>query len=166
MDIKDQTIEQPKGETSNTNFNLVKAYLSKTIFTVENAPMCFAAEWQPDLNLSLNTDVNVIGDNLYAVDLGALINARVPSPRDGNLIDAFKLDLHYTGIVEAEGLDEAELSVGLGAFIPEQLYPFLREAVASEVTRAGFPQVLLAPVDFMALYQENAKAKAESDASH
>jgi len=159
--IKDQTVEDSAG-ANEAQFNMIKIYMSKCIFNVENAPMCFAADWNPDLNLSLNTDVQKVGEGLFAVDLGALVNARVPSPRDGELIDAFKLDLHFTAMVEANGLDENELSVGLGAFIPEQIYPFTREAVATEITRAGFPQVILAPVDFMQLYKS--KAQTDSDA--
>ena len=52
-------------------------------------------------------------------------------------------------------MDEANLNGMLGAFCPNILFPYAREAISDLVTKGGFPQLLLAPVNFDAIYAQH-----------
>ncbi len=43
----------------------------------------------------------------------------------------------------------------LGSFCPNVLFPYAREAVSDLVSKGGFPPMLLAPVNFDALYAQH-----------
>jgi preprotein translocase subunit SecB len=54
----------------------------------------------------------------------------------------------------------------LGSYCPNLLYPFAREVISDMVTKAGFPQMLLAPVNFDAIYQDHLRRKQEQTAAN
>ena len=58
----------------------------------------------------------------------------------------------------------------LSAYCPETLFPFAREVVSSLVTNGGFPQLVLAPVNFNAMFQQHVQqqktAPTEQETAH
>ena len=70
---------------------------------------------------------------------------------------AFLVEIKQCGIFSISGMDESNLNGMLGSFCPNILFPYAREAISDLVTQGGFPQLLLAPVNFDAIYAQHLK---------
>ena len=75
------------------------------------------------------------------------------------------MEVHQAGIFLIEGIPEAQLPALLGAYCPNVLFPYAREAVSDIVTRGSFPQLLLAPVNFDVVFAESQRRLAEETAA-
>lgn len=149
--------QNPAGEQGQQQFDIQKIYLKDASFEAPNTPAAFTQDWQPNVNVQLHTDVNNIGDKQYEVVLSVTVTAE---NADKN---AFLCEIQQAGIFGLDGFEEPQLKGMLGSFCPDILFPYAREAVSDMVTRGGFPQLLLAPVNFDALYQEHMKQEAAQD---
>ena len=76
----------------------------------------------------------------------------------------FLVEVVQAGIFRIQHISQEEVNPVLGIGCPNILFPYLRETVSSAVTRAGFPTVMLNPVNFEALYQQK-QQKAHADSS-
>ena len=142
------------------NFGIVRVYLKDVSFETPNSPGVFRQDFKPDVNLQLNSSVNDLGGDLYEV----VLNVTVTSKQEDKT--AFLVEVQQAGIFELKGYDESQKSAMLGAYCPNTLYPFAREVVADLVTKGSFPQLLLSPINFDALYAQKlqqAKAQATPD---
>ena len=66
----------------------------------------------------------------------------------------FLNEVTQSGIFRLENIPEEDEKLLLAVACPNILFPYAREAVSSEITRAGFPPVLLAPINFESMYQQ------------
>ena len=73
---------------------------------------------------------------------------------------AFLVEIKQAGIFAISGFPEEALAGMLGAYCPESLFPFAREAISDFVNKGGFPQLLIAPVNFNALYTQHMQQQA------
>lgn len=139
---------------------LQKIYVKDASLEVPLAPQVFTRQWQPQVDVQVNTQVTGLGDNAYSVVLSATVTAKLGSDV------GFLVEVHQAGIFTVAGFpDQGELGAVLGGYCPGLLFPFAREAVADLVQRAGFPQLLLQPINFEALYLEHQnRARAEQAA--
>ena len=129
-------------------FELLRVYLKDVSFETPNSPEVFRTEFKPEINLQLNSAVNQLEEGLYEV----ILNLTVTS-KEGDKT-GFLVEVQQAGIFVVKGFDEAQTGSMLGAYCPNTLYPYAREAVTDLVTKGGFPQLLLAPINFDALYQQ------------
>ena len=78
----------------------------------------------------------------------------------------FLVELEQAGVFRIQGYTEEERQMLVGSYCPGTLYPFAREAISDMVTRGGFPQLLLQPINFDALYaqavQERLQGKGDA----
>jgi len=74
---------------------------------------------------------------------------------------AFLVEVKQAGVFQLAGFEQEQLSGMLGAYCPEVLFPFAREAIADLVAKGGFPQLLLSPVNFNALYMQHQQQQAQ-----
>ncbi|UCB55898.1 MAG: protein-export chaperone SecB [Thiotrichales bacterium] len=156
---------QPEGQAQDQQFSIQKLYLKDVSFESPNTPAVFAdGEWQPEVNIQLNSTNQSIGQDTFEVDLKLTVTAKQ------NKKTAFLVELTQSGIFTIAGFDAENLRGMLGAFCPETLFPFAREAIAELVSKGGFPPLLLAPVNFNALYMQQAQqqqtATASQDTAH
>lgn len=146
---------QAEGRAQEQQFVIQKLYLKDVSFESPNAPKVFAdGDWKPEVNVQLNSANQSIGQDTYEVDLKITVTARQ------NNKTAFLVELTQSGIFTVAGFDQENLRGMLGAFCPETLFPFAREAIAELVSKGGFPPLLLAPVNFNALYMQQAQQQA------
>jgi preprotein translocase subunit SecB len=129
--------------------NLEKIYLKDVSFETPNSPMVFTKEWQPEVNVDLATNGQGIKDNLYETVLTLTVTAKT----DGEV--AFLAEVHQAGIFDIRGFSEEQMAPLLGIFCPTTLFPYAREAISELVSKGGFPQMLLNPVNFEALYAQS-----------
>lgn len=130
-------------------FSIQKIYVKDVSFETPNSPTAFMEEWKPAVNLDLNTNAQSIAENTYEVVLS--ITATVKN----NDKNAYLIEVQQAGIFNLAGFKENDLGAMLGSFCPNILFPYAREVVSDLVARGGFPQMLLAPINFDALYEQH-----------
>ncbi|MDH5444422.1 MAG: protein-export chaperone SecB [Gammaproteobacteria bacterium] len=141
--------EQPQQQ-----FEIQKIYIKDMSFEAPNTPGAFTQEWQPNVNIQLNTEAKSIGETQFEIVLSVTVTAE----NQGKT--AFLVEVQQAGIFALGGFEEDHLKSMLGSFCPDILFPYAREAVSDLVARGGFPQLILAPVNFEALYQEHMNQQA------
>lgn len=156
---------QSRGQAQEQQFSIQKLYVKDVSFESPNAPVVFTdGEWQPEVNIQLNSSNQSVGQDTFEVDLKITVTAKQ------NKKTAFLVELTQSGIFTISGFEQDNLKGMLGAYCPETLFPFAREAISELVTKGGFPPLLLAPVNFNALYmqqvQQQQAATAVQDTAH
>lgn len=114
------------------------------------------ASWEPEVNINLATHTKPVRDDRYEVILTVTTTVKVKDQT------AFIAEVKEGGVFHVAGLEEAAMSRMLGSFCPNILFPYARELISSLVTRGGFPPLLLAPVDFDAVYEESLRQQQAS----
>lgn len=136
-------------------FAFQRIYVKDISFEVPGAPEAFTTEWKPEVKLDLNTKNNKVSENTFEVVLSVTVTAN----NQGKV--AFLAEVQQAGIFLINGMPSEQIQHLLGAYCPNVLFPYAREAISDLVNRGSFPQFLLAPVNFDALYAEALKRKAE-----
>lgn len=129
------------------HFEIQRIYVRDLSFEAPYPP--HFSTWTPEVQLNLETKSNRLQDNQHEVIL--TITANVTS----NQKTAFLVEVHQAGIFLISGLPPDQLHHTLGSFCPNILFPYAREVISDLVVRGGFPQLLLAPVNFDALYNQH-----------
>lgn len=148
--------QKEQGKESKQQFAIQRVFVKDLSFEAPSTPAIFKKEWKPQLHLDLNTDSNAIEDSIYEVVLTLTVTVKSDDQ------SAFIVEVKQAGIFNIEGFPEEQLQHTLGSFCPSVLYPYAREVVTDVVTRGGFPQLVLAPVNFEALYAQHLEEKKKS----
>lgn len=136
-------------------FHIAKIFLKDASMEVPNAPQIFqAGEWAPEINVDLATEGEAIDEQVYEVVLRVTVTAKLKEQT------AYLCEVHQGGIFQLAGFDQQTLNGLLGSYCPSILFPYAREAVSDLVAKAGFPQMLLGPVNFDALYAQRLQEAA------
>ena len=124
------------------------------------APQVFTRQWQPQVDVQVNTDIKPLDNDQYHVVLAVTVTAKL-----GEDI-AFLAEAHQAGIFVVRGFaTNEERQAILAGYCPGLIFPFARETIAEMVQRGGFPQMLLQPINFEALYLEHVnRARAQQQA--
>ena len=133
----------------NQQFAIQKIYIRDVSFESPNAPTMFTQEWQPEVNLDMNTNTQSLSEGVFEVVLS--LTATVKNADQ----TAFLVEVQQAGIFTITGFAENDMGHMLGSFCPNILFPYAREAVSDLVTKGGYPPLLLAPVNFDALYAQH-----------
>ncbi|MGY8871418.1 MAG: protein-export chaperone SecB [Pseudomonadales bacterium] len=150
MSENDQVAEQPKGP----QFSIQRVYVKDASLETPNSPQIFTKKWQPEINLEMNTKTTPLSEEHFEVVL--TLTVTVKNEED----TAFLVEVQQGGIFQVSGMNEQEVSHTLGAFCPNLLFPYARETIDTLVTKASFPPLMLAPVNFDALYAQQMQQKA------
>ena len=129
-------------------FHIQRVYTKDVSFEAPNTPHIFQKEWQPDVKLDMDTKTNVLADGVYEVVLTLTVTCKLETET------AFLCEVQQAGIFTIGNLPEPQLAHCLAAFCPNILFPYARETLDSLVTRGSFPALMLAPVNFDALYAQ------------
>lgn len=129
-------------------FAIQKIYVKDLSFEAPNSPRIFTQEWKPELNMQLSNESQHITENLYETALSLTVTAKLGDQT------AFLAEVHHAGIFTLSGYSDKDLGPLLGSYCPNILFPFAREVIADLVAKGGFPPLLLAPVNFDALYSQ------------
>lgn len=159
----DNTQPKTNPAAGTPQFEIQRIFVKDLSYEAPNTPHTFLEEWKPEVQLNLETKSNRIQDNTHEVILS--VTATVTS----NKKSAFLIEVHQAGIFQITGFPNDQLRQMLGSFCPNILFPYAREVISDVVVRGGFPQLLLAPVNFDALYaqhmeeQKNSSGKPNSE---
>lgn len=125
-------------------------YIKDFSFENPNAPQIFApTQAQPEINMGVNVHSRGAGENAYEVMLALKLEAKLQGKT------AFIAELTYGGLFSIPAMPDEQLRMFLLVECPRILFPFARSILASAVRDGGFPQIMVNPIDFMALYLNN-----------
>lgn len=137
-------------------FTLQRIYVKDLSFESPKAPAVFQSQWNPHVNLDLNTRHSELQEGVHEVVLS--LSATVTNGEDDV---TFIAEVQQAGIFAINGLDEAGMRHTLGAFCPNILFPYAREAIDNLVLRGSFPPLMLSPVNFDALFAQAEQRRVE-----
>ena len=159
-------IEQGIGETDaatgngvdqQQQFGIISQYVKDLSFENPNAPAVYQWQGQPQIEVQFNIGAQGVAEDVHEVVLKIEITARTDEQT------AFQVELLYAGLVAARNIPEEQLQPALLAEVPRILFPFARRVIADAIQDGGFPPLMLEPIDFGALYmQQAAQAQAEA----
>ena len=132
-------------------FRIQRVYLKDVSFESPLTPQVFVdtAPWKPEVQVHLNTDRQDLDNGLYEVVLTLTVTVKSGENT------AYIAEIKQAGLFTLKGFKEPSLGGMLFSFCPNILFPFAREAVANLAMKGGFPQLMLDPVNFDALYAQH-----------
>ncbi|MGQ0698564.1 MAG: protein-export chaperone SecB [Panacagrimonas sp.] len=148
----------PAAQIPNRQVLLQKIYIKDASIEVPLAPKIFSGNTQPAIDVNVGTQMSAINDDQFDIVLTVTVTAKSGEET------AFLVEVKQAGIFLVRGFaNPQEKAAIIGGYCPSMLFPFAREAVADFVQKAGFPQLLLQPINFEALYMEHLqRQRAES----
>ena len=149
-------------EQTQPTFNIEKLYVKDLSLEVPHAPSIFLERENPQIDLQLNTEYSAIDEGIYEVVITVTLTAKLPA-KDKVM---FLIEAKQAGIFHVRNIPAAELESVLGVVCPNILYPYLREVVTDISVRSGFAPVLLNPINFEALYQQQKEQAAAAATKH
>lgn len=138
-------------------FALQRIYIKDISFESPNSPQVFQEAFKPKVNVDLGTHSTQIGEDLYEVVVK--VTAQINHSETGNT--CFLAEIEQGGLFRITGLHGDQLDHTLGAFCPNVLFPYARECIDNLVSRGSFPPLMLAPVNFEAMYAQKKQRQAE-----
>jgi preprotein translocase subunit SecB len=144
--MTEENNQAPAGD--GPHFEILRIYVKDVSFETPNSPEVFLQSFEPEVSLHLNTSTKKLQGDTFEV----VLNVTVTSKQGDKT--GFLVEVQQAGIFTVRGYDDAQRGAMLGAYCPNTLYPFVREAISDLVTKGGFPPLLLSPIDFNAVYAE------------
>ncbi|MCS3903942.1 preprotein translocase subunit SecB [Methylohalomonas lacus] len=143
--------EGQQADPSQGQFGIRKVYVKDLSFETPNSPSVFNDQASPNVNLQLANESSKLADNTYEVVLRLTVTVATDDKT------YYLAEVNQAGIFHIGGFPDNAVSRMLATVCPNILFPFARELVSDLVTRGGFPQLLLSPVNFEALYAQQQK---------
>lgn len=137
-------------------FSIEKLYVKDLSVEVPNAPKIFLERETPQINVQLRTEGNPVDEGVFEVNLTVTVTAQLPGDKT-----VFLVEVAQAGIFQIRNVPQEDLEPIMMIGCANILFPYAREAVSDAVARAGFQPVILAPVNFEALFQQNRQQAAE-----
>ena len=149
---------------SDKQLTIIKIYIKDFSFESPQSPQVFRAkEWAPKTSLNLRSSHTPVDGDFHEIVLTISVEAK---HEDKTL---FLIELHQAGLFEVTGHSPEEAGVLFGSFCPNILFPYARESIAGIIQKGGFPEFVLQPINFDALYlqtQQQQQEEAEKAEKH
>ncbi len=146
-----------KKSENGKRLSIAKIYLKDLSFESPMAPEVFKPDsWSPQTNLNLRSSHQHIDGDVHEVTLTITVDAK-----DGDKT-IFLVEIQQAGLFEMSGYSKEEHGAIVGSFCPNVLFAYARESIASVIQKGGFPEFVLQPINFDALYMESQRQTAEA----
>ena len=129
-------------------FSIEKVYLKDLSVEVPNAPEIFLETEAPTLEVNINSGARAVQDGMFEVVLTVTITARIKEKA------IFLVEAAQAGVFQIRNVPEPDMGPLLGIACPNTLFPYARETISMVTARAGFQPVILAPMSFENIYQQ------------
>lgn len=143
--INDSVSPTSTPDTTASALALQGVYLKDCSFEAPQGPRA-NGEWSPQISLDLNTSVQPVGGDVREVVLTVTVSAKQGEQT------LFLVEVKQAGAFLMQNLSNEEVQRAVGSICPNVLFPYARAVVSQLVSQGGFPQLLLPPVNFDALY--------------
>jgi preprotein translocase subunit SecB len=149
-----------QAQDSTPVFNIEKIYVKDLSLEVPNAPQCFLEREPVEVSLQMQTGGEAVGEGVFNVVLTLTVTAKVGEKTQ------FLVEAAQAGIFTIRNVPAEELEPIVAVACPNILFPYARETISDAVTRAGFPPVLLAPMNFEAIYRDRLQQQQAAAGQH
>lgn len=139
-------------------FQIQRVYLKDLSLEQPNSPQILLEQAQPQVDINLNLAAAPVAEGVYEVTVTATVTTTLT---DKTL---FLVEAKQAGIFEIRNIPDEQLQPIIGIACPQIIYPYLRAIVSDVCTRAGFPPVVLAEVNFQAMYEAQQQQQAAGNA--
>jgi preprotein translocase subunit SecB len=129
-------------------FQIQRVYMKEASLEQPNSPAILLEQEQPSVDIQLGVEAQQAADGMYEVAVSATITTKIKDKT------VFLVEVKQAGIFEIRNVPEDQMQAVMGIACPQIVYPYLRGNVADIVTRAGFPPVHLAEINFQAMYEQ------------
>jgi preprotein translocase subunit SecB len=142
----------------NPVFLIQRVYLKEASLEQPNSPAILLEQEQPNVDIQLSVEGAPVAEGVFEVCVTATVQTKI---KDRTV---FLVESKQAGIFEIRNMPEDQMGPILGIACPQILYPYLRGNVADLITRAGFPPVHLAEINFQSMYEQQQAAAAQAEA--
>jgi preprotein translocase subunit SecB len=129
-------------------FQIQRVYLKEASLEQPNSPAILLEQEQPSVDIQLGVEAGQVAEGMYEVCVTATVTTKI---KDKTM---FLVEAKQAGIFEIRNLPQDQMGPIMGIACPQIVYPYLRANVADVITRAGFPTVHLAELNFQAMYEQ------------
>lgn len=129
-------------------FNIQRVYLKEASLEQPNSPAILLESEQPSVEINLGVNAENVTDGIFEVTVTATVQTKIQDKT------VFLVECKQAGIFEIRDIPEDQMGAVVGIACPQIVYPYLRGNVADVITRAGFPPVHLAEINFQAMYEQ------------
>ncbi len=128
-------------------FQIQRVYLKDLSLEQPNSPAIMLEQEQPAVDIQLGVEATPVAEGVFEVSVTATVTTKIKDKT------VFLVEAKQAGIFELRNLTQEQMGPILGIACPQIVYPYLRASVADTITRAGFPPVHLAEINFQAMYE-------------
>jgi len=143
------------GQDTAAIFNVHSIYLKDSSFEAPHSPQIFNEEWKPKIDFDLQMGSKILSEveGIYEVVLSLTVTAKLGEGETEK--SAFLVEIQQGGVFTVRNLPEASVKQILATTCPTVLFPYARETVSNLASRGGFPQLVLPPINFEAMYEHH-----------
>ncbi len=142
-------------EQKQSVFGIEKIYVKDLSLETPNSPQIFLEQGAPAISVEVHTRAEQLGEGVFESVLTVTVTSKLEGEKTAFLVEAAQ-----AGIFRIQGVPQAEIEPLLGVACPNILYPYVREVISDMVVRAGFPPVVLQPMNFEGIYQQQRQTQA------
>jgi preprotein translocase subunit SecB len=151
-------------EAQQPSFMIEKIYVKDLSLEIPSAPQIFLERETPQVNIELHNAASQVGEGVFEAVITVTVTSKVADKT------VFLIEVAQAGIFQIRNMPAESMEMIMGVTCPNILFPYAREVVSDLVTRAGFPPVLLNPINFEALFmqqkQQEAAGSVENQTTH
>ncbi|WP_119152982.1 protein-export chaperone SecB [Caldimonas tepidiphila] len=140
-------------------FQIQRIYLKDLSLEQPNSPQILLEQEQPQVDVNLSLEAQPVVDGIYEVSVTATVHTKIQDRT------VFLVEAKQAGIFEIRNIPDEQMNPIIGIACPQIVYPYLRAIVADAITRAGFPPVHLAEVNFQAMFEAQQAQAAQANGS-
>lgn len=138
--------EEQQGAGSERNISIKNIYLKDSSYEAPNTPEVFNSQTAPEIEMDISVQSRNLGGDVFESVVSITVTAKFGEQT------GFLVEVQQGGVFEITGFGNDEIGPVLGIYCPNVLFPYAREAVANFVSKGGFPQLMLEPVNFEAMF--------------
>jgi preprotein translocase subunit SecB len=146
-------------QTSNPVFQIQRIYLKDLSLEQPNSPQVLLEQAQPQVDIQLGMAAEQVTAGIFEVTVTGTVTAKVGERT------LFLIEAKQAGIFEIRNVPDEQMQGVMHVLCPQMLYPYLRAIVSDVCTRAGFPPIMLAEVNFQAMFEAQQQAQTEAAAN-
>ena len=140
-------------EAQDPVFQIQRVYLKEASLEQPNSPAILIEQQQPSVDIQLGVEATPVAEGVFEVCVTATVHTKIADKT------VFLVECKQGGIFEIRNVPEDQMGAIMGIACPQIVYPYLRGNVADLITRAGFPPVHLAEINFQAMYEQQQQAQ-------
>lgn len=137
-------------------FTIEKLYVKDLSVEVPNAPAIYLEREAPQMDVNMSSESHALNEDLYHCSITVTVTAKVADKV------MFLVECTQGGVFHIQNVPQDQLPMVLGIGCPNIVFPYLRETVSDVITRAGFPPLILNPVNFEALFLQHQAQQQEA----